>query len=404
MLSTSREMSTFNGIGCMSGSSLDGLDICHVEFTGDLDADIWGYRILQGETIPYAKDWEERLQNSNILCGRELIQLHVQYGHFIGKTVSDFMERNKIRVVDFVASHGHTVFHQPGDGYTFQLGEGETTAIYLSCPFVCNFRCRDVALGGQGAPLVPVGEKFLFSYYEICINIGGIANIGLRGEMGYDICASNSVLNHLASITDSQLKFDNEGRLAESGTVVEELLEKLEGLGFYKEPPPKSLDRSWTDANVLPLLDCNKYKTTDLLRTYTEHVATRISAECIRHKSRISDVSSKSKTLPKILLTGGGAFNKFLVRLIRDKLKVHDLEIDEVDEGTINFKEALVFAFLGLRCLLGEENVHSDVTGAKTNSVSGSIHRPLKVGLKNEIGSSNSRFTVKLHRQTSMSP
>ncbi|KAL3879124.1 hypothetical protein ACJMK2_031435 [Sinanodonta woodiana] len=396
-------MSTFTGIGCMSGSSLDGLDICLVEFTGDINADIWGYRILQGETIPYSKDWEERLRDSNKLCGRDLIQLHTQYGHFIGKEVSDFIERNKIRVADFVASHGHTVFHQPDEGYTFQLGDGETTAIYFSCPFVCNFRCKDIALGGQGAPLVPVGEKFLFTYNEICINIGGIANIGLRGQRGYDICACNSVLNHLASINDSQVKFDKEGRVAESGTVIGELLKKLEGLKFYQDPPPKSLDRSWTDANVLPLLDCKKYKIADLLRTYTEHVATRISAECIRYNSKSSGLSSKSKTLPKILLTGGGAFNKFLVRLIKDKLKVHDMELDEADEDTINFKEALVFAFLGLRCLLGEENVHRDVTGARENSVSGSIHRPLKVGLKNEtIGSS--RFTVKLHRQTSMSP
>ncbi len=247
-------MASYRGIGLMSGTSLDGLDICYVEFTGDVETDVWGYRIQKATTLPYSEDWRARLREATTLSGVDLIRLHFDYGHFIGQSIKNFIQKEDLKV-DFVASHGHTVFHQPERSFTFQLGDGETTSTYLPCPFVCNFRAKDLALGGQGAPLVPSGEKFLFNQTDLCINLGGIANIGKKGEMGYDICPCNIVLNRLAKQFDDQREFDKDGELATRGVVKDDLLEKLEDLEYYKEPPPKSLGTEWISQEILPLLN-----------------------------------------------------------------------------------------------------------------------------------------------------
>ncbi|XP_060080052.1 anhydro-N-acetylmuramic acid kinase-like [Ylistrum balloti] len=361
-------MTSFTGLGCMSGSSLDGLDLCHVEFTGDIETDIWGYHILEATTIPYDQELIERLRNSAKLSGEELIQLHVEYGHYIGTTIKEFLSNKH---VDFVASHGHTVFHQPHLRYTFQLGDGETTASYLNSPFVCNFRNKDVALGGQGAPLVPNGEKFLFSANDICINLGGIANIGLKGQRGYDICPCNSVLNKLAGALDPSLQQDTDGNIAAKGDVIPEVLDRLESLAFYSKEPPKSLGAKWIEDHIDPILDVQQYSIPNLMRTFVEHVALRLKDACVLNSCQLS-----SDVVP-VLVTGGGAFNKYLMDLFKEKLRGTKIEVEKVDDETICFKEALIFAFLGLRCILGEENVFSCVTGSRCDSVSGSIHRPL---------------------------
>lgn len=238
----------------MSGSSLDGLDLCCVEFTGDRDTDVWGYRIIKALTIPYDADWTSRLAGARNLSGESLVRLHVEYGHLLGKLIKDFIDGYSLEV-EFVASHGHTIFHQPDQNYTFQLGDGETVSRYLDCPFVCNFRNKDVAYGGQGAPFVPCGEKYLFRAYDICINLGGIANIGIRGQKGYDISPCNYVLNKLAACYNTSLAFDTDGRIASQGQVLNNVLEKLNSLPFYSKPPPKSLGAEWIEENVIPILD-----------------------------------------------------------------------------------------------------------------------------------------------------
>lgn len=248
-------MSTYIGIGLMSGSSLDGLDICCVEFTGDVETDFWSYRIVNAETIAYSEEWTKTLRNASTLSGVELIKLHVDYGHFLGRAITNFINEHNLReTVQFAASHGHTVFHAPEQGYTFQLGDGETISSHLPFPLVSDFRTKDVALGGQGAPLVPGGEKYLFGTYDICINLGGIANIGIKGQKGFDICPCNIILNSLAQFKDGML-YDKDGALARSGHVIKELLAELEDLPFYKEPPPKSLWKEWIEQHVFPLLN-----------------------------------------------------------------------------------------------------------------------------------------------------
>ena len=248
-------MTSFSSIGCTTGPSLDGLDLCYVEFTGDIQTDIWGYRIMKATTVPYTPEWQSLLRNACNLSGEELIRLHMEYGHFLGQTVEEFIQKERITNLDFVASHGHSVFHQPDLGYTFELGDGETTAAHLKYPFVCNFPNKDVALGGQGAPLVPNGEKFLFCSNDICINLSGIANIGLRGLQGYDVCPCNHVSNMLAKIYDSNLEQDPDGEIARKGTVLNALLSQLEALDYYTQLPPKSLESEWIEHNVLPILN-----------------------------------------------------------------------------------------------------------------------------------------------------
>lgn len=397
-------MSSYSGIGCMSGSSLDGLDVCFAEYTGDKDTDIWGYRILKAETYPYPSEWGDKLRNASKLVGESLIKLHMEYGKFIGKTVLKFLENNEIPAssVDFVASHGHTVFHNPKEGYTFQLGDGETTSSYLSWPFVCNFRTKDVALGGQGAPLVPVGEKYLFNPHDICINLGGIANIGLKsgGGIGEDVCPCNYVTNRLAKQYNNDLEFDKDGKIAAQGNVIQEIYDKLEALPFYQEGPPKSLGPDWINTNIIPLLNTKTHSIPNLMRTFVEHVANRISTSCSDNHVRMRKHDRYHSETANVLVTGGGAFNKTLMELLRQKLKENKMEIEEADSDTINFKEALIFGFLGLRCLLGEENIYSGITGSRSNSVSGSIHRPL---LSGSTPTKFEKFFFQLRRQRSLS-
>ena len=252
-------MATFTGIGCMSGSSLDGLDLCYVEFTGDVDTDVWGHRVIKAKTVPYSAEWEERLQHASKISSEDFVKLHIDYGHLLGKEIKNFMASENIETVDFVASHGHTVFHNPNERYTFQLGDGETTSVYLECPFVCNFRNKDLALGGQGAPFVPCGEKYLFSSNDICINLGGIANIGLKGQTGYDISPCNYVTNRLATAHDQTLKYDEDGKIASAGKLIASVMDDMESLPYYNMDPPKSLSADWIEDNVLPILDVNHF-------------------------------------------------------------------------------------------------------------------------------------------------
>ncbi|ESO90678.1 hypothetical protein LOTGIDRAFT_73844, partial [Lottia gigantea] len=351
----------------MSGTSLDGLDLCYTQFTGDVSTDVWSFRIEKAITIPYTDTWKGRLSGSVNLNGADLIQLHVEYGHFVGQTVRDFIKEGNLKP-DFVASHGHTVFHQVDKGFTFQLGEGETTSIYLTCPFITNFRSKDLALGGQGAPLVPSGERFLFSQTDICLNLGGIANIGLKNGKGYDICPCNIVFNRLAGLHTAFMDYDEDGKLASRGKIKPDLLDQLNDLDYYKLKCPKSLGIEWISAKVFPLLDAKQYTYEDMMRTLAEHVAQKIAQACVDSKPSTKDDEVS------VMITGGGAFNKFLIKILSEKLEEHKISIKETDEETINFKEALVFAFLGLRSLLGRENVCSDVTGSTTDTVSGSIH------------------------------
>ncbi len=365
-------------IGLMSGTSLDGLDLAACSFT--YHEGEWSYEIVAAETIPYSPGWISRLQSAPGLGGRDLIKLHLDYGHHLGKMARSFRVKHNLRQDILISSHGHTVFHDPGNGYTFQIGHGAAIAASAQTTVVSDLRSMDVAMGGQGAPLVPIGDRLLFPEYDYCLNIGGFANISFeedRKRMAFDICPANFVLNRLirrakipaSTYIDSGrlhgeldlLEYDPDGNIARSGKLIPELLEKLNDLSFYKRQGPKSLGEEWVKEHIWPLIPVSA-NLPDILHTYTVHVASQIS-------KIISKIPGK-----KVLVTGGGAYNSFLMEKLQAFVS-GTTEIYIPDKMLIEFKEALVFAFLGLLCMEGLPNCLSSVTGAACDTIGGSIHR-----------------------------
>ena len=350
-------MSEHLAIGLMSGSSLDGLDLALVKFHSNDGK--YGFDILKVQTIPYTSYWEKQLSEAFHKRPDDLAELDKAFGDYLGRQVLQFIQENGISP-DFVASHGHTIFHKPEEHYTLQIGDGQALANACGLKVINDFRSEDVSKGGQGAPLVPIGDKLLFSDYEACLNIGGIANVSYdeNGQrIAYDICIANQALNYLAN--QKGLKYDKDGFLARSGKIDEPLLEKLNAHSFFRQKAPKSLGREFFETEQKSLL--KDMKTNDLLATFTEHIAMQIG-QSLQH-------------LPesKLLVTGGGALNKFLVERIRCHTR-HQVVIP--DKQIIEYKEALIFAFLGLLKLEGKNNVLSSVTGAESDSCSGKIWEP----------------------------
>ncbi|MBI4946795.1 MAG: anhydro-N-acetylmuramic acid kinase [Bacteroidetes bacterium] len=374
-------MIRYNVIGIMSGTSLDGLDIAYCEFVRKEKENKWKHKIIYAETIKYDKRWREKLskafkQKKNDPTAIGLKQLDKEYGKYIGNEILRFIRRKKISP-HFIASHGHTVFHQPEKKFTLQIGDGETIASVCKLPVVCNFRSGDIALGGQGAPLVPMADKLLFSEYDFCLNLGGITNVSFtlprphtltplpkeRGEgsrVAFDICPVNIVLNGLANKLGKE--FDKGGKLASKGTINNTLLKKLNLLSFYKTKPPKSLGREWVEKKFMPVLNTFNISVQDKLRTTVEHIALQIS----------TSINSKLQTPnPKLIITGGGAYNDFLIKRISFHAQCKTIL---PDDKTIQFKEAMAFAFLGVLKMRGEINILKSVTGAKRNSSGGKIY------------------------------
>ena len=346
-------------IGLMSGTSLDGIDLAYVKMNTILYTD---FTILHAETIPYSDAWKNKLQEAIAYTNDELIKLDVAYGQFLGGILHSFIDENKINKIDFIASHGHTILHQPANGITLQIGNGQEIANQTNTQVICDFRTQDVELGGQGAPLVPIGDKLLFSEYDYCINLGGFANISFQNDdkrIAFDICPVNIVMNLYAQ--KMGFEYDDGGKIASEGVVNQQLLEKLNALDFYSQNPPKSLGLEWVQENIFPLIDANETEISSVLRTFVEHVAIQIS----------KNVSPKAS----VLITGGGVFNTFLMKRIQ---YYSQIEIPSVSTEIINYKEALVFALLGVLRVDNQVNCLQSVTGAKRNHSSGKIFYPQK--------------------------
>ncbi|HET6225455.1 MAG TPA: anhydro-N-acetylmuramic acid kinase [Bacteroidia bacterium] len=353
------EAQQYDVIGLMSGTSLDGLDIAHCRF--HTTANSWKYEILKAETIAYSPDWKQRLINAEELNALNFQHLHTEYGFYLGQRVADFIIKNNIKA-DFVSSHGHTIFHQPEKRLTVQIGNGSSIASKCKLPVVCDFRALDVALAGQGAPLVPVGDRHLFSEFDYCLNLGGFANVSYEHSgrrIAYDICPVNIVMNALCESLGKS--YDENGALAKEGMVSHYLLNELNQLGFYKVAPntPKSLGKEWVVNSVNPILQLYEVAENDVLRTFCEHIAFQIAK------------SLNDKPKGKLLITGGGAYNTFLMQCIRGQVK-HEIVVP--DQKTIEFKEALIFAFLGVLRIRNEINCLRSVTGAFTDSCTGAIY------------------------------
>lgn len=343
----------FYAIGLMSGTSLDGLDICYVCF--EKKSESWSFEILNAETISYSKNWEKKLQNSFCLSAPDLMQLHSEYGFYLGSAVENFISEKKIKNLDVISSHGHTVFHQPKKKFTTQIGDGRAIKLINKIPVVYDFRSQDVLLGGNGAPLVPIGDALLFSQYDACLNLGGFSNISFNKQgkrIAFDICPVNIVLNKFAKNLGK--KFDKNGSIAKSGNINEEVLNKLNHLKFYNQEAPKSLGVEWVNENIYAFL--KGLSTEDALATFTQHAA-----------EKIADTANKFK-LKNILVTGGGVYNDYLIAILKQKTKS---EIVVPEENIIHFKEALIFGFMGVLRLNNEMNVLCSSTGSRMDHCSG---------------------------------
>jgi anhydro-N-acetylmuramic acid kinase len=347
----------FKVIGLMSGTSLDGLDIAYCHFIQKEKR--WKFAVMNATTLKYTRQWTQRLSSAQHLTGEELIALDMEYGEFLGKACNDFVKKYKVKA-DFIASHGHTIFHQPKKGFTYQIGNGNALHAGCGVPVISDFRALDVQLGGEGAPLVPAGDKFLFSEYDVCLNLGGIANLSAdtKGKrIAYDICFINMGLNYLMSSIGKS--FDEGGQLSSSGSINEPLLKKLDKVnGAFRTKRP-SLGREIFEKQIQPILDATAISLEDKLRTFTESAAKEIA---------FAIVSSKRNA--KVLCTGGGTFNSFFVSCLLEHCGDNAALIIP-DEHIVKFKEALVFAFLGVLRLQGKPNCLKSVTGASRDNSGG---------------------------------
>lgn len=349
--------SSYDVIGVMSGTSLDGIDLAHIILEQDQN---WSFKILETETVSYSDEWLGVLNNLVSYSKIELDQVNLDYTDYLAEVIQKFINHNKIQSLDAICSHGHTALHQPENGLTYQIGNHPTLAQRLQYPVVCDFRIQDVKLGGQGAPLVPIGDRMLFSEYDYCINLGGFANISSevnKTRVAYDICPVNIVMNRYAKL--SGFEFDDGGTMAKSGTVQMQLLNMLNDLSYYLKTPPKSLGLEWVEIQVFSIIEQSKLSVKDTLRTFVEHIAIQIS-NCIKSNS-------------KVLFTGGGTYNRFLLERINALVNI---QLIIPSEDIIEYKEALIFALLGVLKLRNEINCLSSVTGARYDHSSGEIYYP----------------------------
>ena len=353
------ENNIYHVLGVMSGTSLDGIDLCFVKFQYHGK---WSFEIIHAETIAYTQFWKSKL-NDAINDKGHISEINEAYTEHLGNVIKDFLERYEIiNSIDAVCSHGHTIFHEPDNGYTLQIGNLPNLASQIGVKLICDFRTQDVKLGGQGAPLVPIGDGLLFNDYMFCINLGGFANLSFEQDgqrIAYDICPANIVLNHY--IRKEGLEFDDKGIMASNGLVNSTLLDKLNSLAYYGLEAPKSLGLEWVLENIYPLVDKFDLTTSDILRTFVEHIAIQIS-KAIEHSN-----------YNRVLITGGGAFNNFLMKRIESNT---NNTIVIPDRHTIEYKEALIFGLLGVLKMRGEVNCLSSVTGAKYDHSSGVIFLP----------------------------
>ena len=342
-------------IGVMSGTSLDGIDLVFCKFNKENHIQ---FEIIFSETVSYSSEWKNRLQEAITYNKDKLNLLNLEYAELIAFTINKFIIDNQISRVDFIASHGHTILHEPDKGITLQIGDGQTIANRTSKKVICDFRRQDVKLGGQGAPLVPIGDKLLFSEFQYCINLGGFANISFDNNaakrIAFDLCPVNIVLNHYVKKIGKD--YDDQGQIAMQGNINKVLLSELNNLPYYRQKPPKSLGFEWVAKNIFPLIDKHEKDMKTILRTFVEHAAFQIS----------KSIDKKST----VLFTGGGVFNTFLVKRIEFFI---NQRVVLVEKELIEYKEALIFAFLGVLRVENKVNCLASVTGASSDHSSGSI-------------------------------
>ncbi len=365
----------------MSGSSLDGLDVayCRLETAWEEGAFlVKKWELLLADTLPFTPEWQERLRRLPTATALEFCSGHAGFGHYLGELVNCFLEEKKLSPaqIDLIASHGHTIFHEPAQGFTTQIGDGAALAAGTGCTVVSDFRSSDVALGGQGAPLAPMADKMLFPGYDFYLNLGGIANISCNTDgryIAFDVCGANQALNALASLLG--LPYDTDGQLAASGQLDPLLFDAINARGFFAAPYPKSLSNQWVQQHLTQACLQATTPVNDRLHTVCQHVAHQLAKSVLQvlEKERIA------KEKYRLLATGGGAFNGYLMRCIQQQLSavgLPNLEVVVPSDDVVKFKEALLMALLGVMRVEGAPNCISSVTGASRDAVGGGVFSP----------------------------
>ncbi|MGK4569411.1 anhydro-N-acetylmuramic acid kinase [Flavobacterium sp. 3HN19-14] len=352
----------YNVIGVMSGTSLDGIDLARINFK--IKNGKWYFKILECETVGYSAEWVATLKDAVGFSDNELQKLNAAYTFLLGSTIQNFIRKYNIKNLNAVCSHGHTIKHEPQNGFTLQIGNLPEIASIVGETIVCDFRVQDVELGGQGAPLVPIGDRKLFYEYDYCLNLGGFSNISFEENekrVAFDISPVNTVLNFYAH----QLGFDydDKGEISASGNINNKLLAELDALPFYGQSYPKSLGIEFVKSTILPLIENHDIAIEDKMRTFTEHIAIQTATV----------LSGKKGSL---LITGGGAYNNFLI----DRIKFYLPEMTVIipEKKLLEFKEALIFALLGILRLRDEVNALASVTGASKDHSSGFVYFPVQ--------------------------
>ncbi len=358
-------------LGLMSGSSLDGLDIasCRFELQGDR---IVHWQLLEGETVPFPASWQVHLRRLPEADARTLAHAHAALGRWMGEAVNGFLARYPHLRPDCIASHGHTIFHFPAEGFTTQIGDGAAVASVTGYTTVSDFRGTDVALGGQGAPLAPIADRLLFPQYELMLNLGGIANITCNIEgryIAFDIGGANQILNALTQSIG--LPYDDGGRMAASGRLIEPLMEAMDRLPYFQAAPPKSLGNDWVQAHQTEAYIAWPASVEDRLHTACVQLARQTALALARI------MESENWRLPqyRILATGGGAFNTFLTNCIVEACNtVAPVSLQVPEPGIIAFKEAVLMALMGVLRMAGLPNCMASVTGASRDAVGGAVY------------------------------
>ncbi len=362
-------MKKYRGIGVMTGTSMDGIDLACCDFVSKGKS--WRFEVVAVESLPLDDIWRARLANLGSQSAEVYAKTDVYFAHYLGKHIQGFIEGKGLNP-DFVASHGQTIFHRPEKNYTAQIGDGETLVSYLSCPLVSNFRNKNVAKGGEGAPLVPFGEQYLWPEHQLFLNLGGIANISWK-QRAFDVSPCNLVLNQLVAAYG--MAYDEGGEIAASGDVHPELLQALNSLPYYRRKPPKSLGAEWVYDPFFKTLGAFELQPQDALRTAVEHIAQQIGLALQRLNT----------TGQQMLVTGGGRHNAFLMERISECISPLGGSFAATDDETIDFKEAIIFGFLGLFTLLGKPNTLAAATGSSEAVLGGSIHLPAQ-GFRSILG------------------
>ncbi len=373
----------------MSGSSLDGLDVANCRLETAWEEGVFlvkNWELLLADTLPFTPEWQKRLRQLPAASALDFCNAHAAFGHYLGELVNRFFKKKELppAQVDLIASHGHTIFHEPAQGFTVQIGDGAAIAAATGCTVVSDFRSMDVALGGQGAPLAPMADKMLFPGYDFYLNIGGIANISCHTHsngvhpieadgrfIAFDVCGANQALNALAHLLD--LPYDADGQLAASGQLDPVLFDEINAQDFFAQPYPKSLSNQWVQQHLTQACLRASSPVNDRLHTVCQHVAYQLGQSV----QQVLDNEHFAKDKYRLLATGGGAFNGYLMQCIQQRLAavgLSEVELVVPSDNVVKFKEALLMALLGVMRVEGAPNCISSVTGARRDAIGGGVY------------------------------